>query len=233
VEFIKRFNSLFEKSNINEVPNKCKIIINGLIPIIQPFITIFNFLTINYKILSPNYYHSYHYKYPEGDGDKEFKGYGVDYCLVIGYKTSPIVMHLMTLIGLELYKNYNFKVFISYAKYDFDDYGNTTDNNSDSCYFTTNIFSGGRYTNISEAIEPKEFLDISISAINEKFIIKKFPNSFPDSCDYIYYVPEEYDEYDSKQSNYESDRDVFDALTDGQYGDYDEYYGLLDRPTDY
>ncbi|RNI28910.1 hypothetical protein EFA69_12755 [Rufibacter immobilis] len=224
IEFINKFYFLFKTNNISEIPNTCQVTINGLIPKIKPFVDIFNFLSIKIKVIRPNY-PTYWDIHPDEDGDREFNIYAENYCLIIGYKTNPIIIHLLILISQELYRNYNLKIIFSYSKYDFDDYENLIPGNSDSCYFTFDYYSQGNYHNISESIEPKVLLDLNIEAIDEEFIKSRFPNYNPSDCDHIERVYEDYgEEYNSRQSNYEADRDAFDALTDGQYGDYEDYF---------
>lgn len=71
----------------------------------------------------------------------------------------------------------------------------------------------------------KEFLNLDFTKLNYTQIRDLFPNIYPDESGYIMYISEDsYRDYSSiNRENYEADRDAFDALTDGQYGDYDDF----------
>jgi len=43
---------------------------------------------------------------------------------------------------------------------------------------------------------------------------------------------EDYDAYDYRDDNYDYDRETFYALTDGMYGDYEDFNGDIDSLMD-
>jgi len=218
VEFINGINDILKKYNILSLAFDNVIRINGLAPKTESLVKVLDFLQLNYKVLNPLL------STPDSDEEVVRKTYVENMCLVIGHKVEPVLMHLLTYLGIKIFKNNDFKVFISYTTLDFEDYGNLCKGNSDSCYFNLDYYSNYDYHNISSPIKASDFLKLDFSNLTSDYLENTFPNIHPSSAGYIEFIPEDtYDDYSISRANYEADRDAFDALTDGQFGDYDDY----------
>ncbi|WP_299709233.1 hypothetical protein [uncultured Pontibacter sp.] len=218
VELIKGFNDILGLHNIKYLYFKSKVTISGFLPKVEPLIQPLEILQLDYKVIVPDYILP-----DQCEGKQKRTTYVENVCLILGYKVKPSLMHLLTYLGDKVFENNSLQVIISYATYDYSDYGRVSAGQSDNCYFGINLYSSGDYTNLSAPISAKEFLDLDFTKLTSAQILELFPNIYPCDSGYIEYFPEDnYRDYSSiNRENYEANRDAFDALTDGQYGDYD------------
>ena len=136
---------------------------------------------------------------------------------VVGCEVDLRVLYYLSFIAGEVYKGC-LDIYIMYAT-------EPEEWRKRRIYFGSYIATDKNFTNISRPINPSEITALDIDNIDwERFSIL-FPNENYSDDGRCVLIREErkIDNFYNDRSHRDYDRDNFEALTDGQYGDYDDW----------
>lgn len=141
----------------------------------------------------------------------------------VGSKVDLKILYYLSVISKEIFQSYNkngLSIYINYAS--------QPEDKATTILFGSFIRSNQSWTNISRAINPNEIAELNIETFSWENFSQLFPNvnptydgkcTYTEECDS--FNPE--DELEDNRDYYDSDRENFNALTDGQYGEYDDW----------
>ena len=150
--------------------------------------------------------------------NEEVKDYIEPINLTVGCEVELILFYFLSLVVKEIYSE-EIDIYIIYA--------NKPEGIKNHIFFGSHMIECGFTTNISRPINANEIINLDINIIDWLYVSKLFPNVLFNKnglleIDYSYGETEaDYFDY-SGSRDYE--RDNYNALTDGQYRSYDDWF---------
>ncbi|WP_181307770.1 hypothetical protein [Rufibacter sp. XAAS-G3-1] len=222
LKILKFTSKILEEKGLDEYYSDSLIVLSVYLPYIKELTYALNLLSLKHCLKSPIYL--------EDDELKpgRYVSKLTNVCLILGLNADALLKHFLVKVGQELYSKKNFTVYISHAtSEDVDEDILVEFNQKFDCKFSLNHFEDAEYFNISEAINPDEILKLPLQKLESKELEKLYPNIKPDDLGKLSRCGDEWDSRNYREED-TSDRDAFDALTDGQYGDWDDFGGDID-----